>query len=238
MTALDAVGIAVAVVNPTRIRAYAKALGRLAKTDRIDAEVIAHFAQAIRPAAQAPGGAADQEMRDLLARRSQVIGMVTAEKNRLVRASPPIRAKIEAHLTWMRQELDDIDRDFDGKLSANKRYQQREQQLRTVPGVGKVIARAVIIGLPELGQIDRKQIAALVGVAPVNRDSGKFSGKRFVSGGRAAVRTALYMAVLVGARYNPVVKALYDRLIKAGKPKLVALTACIHKLLLILNAMA
>jgi transposase len=238
VTALHAVGIAVAVVNPSRIRNYARALGRLAKTDRIDAEVIAHFAQGIKPKPQAPGSAEVQDLRDLLARRSQVMGMITAEKNRLCRATPPIRAKIDEHIAWMRQEVEQIDHEFDERLGPNKQYQQREAQLRTVPGVGKVVARAVIIGLPELGQLDRKRIASLVGVAPINRDSGKFSGKRFVSGGRAAVRTALYMAALVGTRCNPVIKALYDRLVKAGKPKLLALTACIHKLLVILNAMA
>jgi transposase len=238
VAALHAVGIAVAVVNPSRIRNYARALGRLAKTDRLDAEVIAHYAQGIKPKPQAPGAADFQDLKDLLARRSQIMGMITAEKNRLSRATVHIGAKIDEHIAWLQQEVEKIDHELDEKLEPNKQYQQLEKQLRTVPGIGKVVARAVIIGLPELGQIDRKQVAALVGVAPINRDSGKFSGKRFVAGGRATVRTALYMAVLVGRRWNPVVKAMYDRLLKAGKAKLVVLTACIHKLLVILNAMA
>jgi transposase len=220
---LAAVQIPVAILNPGRIRAYAKALGRLAKTDRIDAEVIAHFAQAIKPDPQVQPTADAQERKDLLARRNQLVGMMTAEKNRVYRASPPIQVQ--------------IDHDLDEKLAADKNYKQRQQLLCSAKGVGPVVARALIVGLPELGQLSGKKISALVGVVPFNRDSGKFSGKRFVSGGRPAVRTALFMAALVGTRWNPVIKELYDRLIKAGKCKMVALTACVHKLLLILNAM-
>jgi transposase len=234
---LAAVQIPVAVVNPARIRSFAKALGRLAKTDRIDAEVIASFAQAIKPSAQVQPSADAQERKDLLARRNQLIGMITAEKNRLHRASPHIRVTITAHIAWMQQQIEQIDRDLDEKLAADTTYKPREQQLRTVKGVGPVVARTLIIALPELGHISGKKIAALVGVVPFNRDSGKFAGKRFVSGGRPVVRTALFMAALVGAKWNPVLKELYDRLIKKGKCKMVALTACMHKLLLILNAM-
>lgn len=234
---LTAVEIAVAVVNPARIRSYAKALGRLAKTDRIDAEVIAHFAQAIKPEPRPQASADAQERKDLLARRNQMIGMITAEKNRVTRASPQIQTQIKEHVAWMQQQIEQIDHDLDEKLSADKQYKQRQQQLCSVKGVGPVVARALIIGLPELGHLPGKKIAALVGVVPFNRDSGKFAGRRFVSGGRPAVRTALFMAALVGTRWNPVIKALYDRLLKAGKCKMVALTACVHKLLLILNAM-
>jgi transposase len=235
---LGAVEIPVAVVNPARIRAYAKALGRLAKTDRIDAEVIAHFAQAIKPAAQTHASADAQERKDLLSRRNQLVGMIAGEKNRLYRASPHIRPSITAHIAWMEEQVEQIDHDLDDKLSEDKEYKQRQQQLRTMKGVGPIVARALIVGLPELGHLSGKQIAALVGVVPFNRDSGKFSGKRFVSGGRSAVRTALYMAALVASRWNPDIKALYQRLLKAGKCKPVALTACMHKMLLILNAMA
>jgi transposase len=234
---LASVQIPVAVVNPARIRAYAKALGRLAKTDRIDAEVIASFAQAIKPSAQVQPSADAQERKDLLARRNQIMGMITAEKNRLCRASPHIRTTITAHIAWMRQQIEQIDHELDEKLAADKTYKPREQQLRSVKGVGPVIARALIIGLPELGHLPGKKISALVGVVPFNRDSGKFSGTRFIYGGRPAVRTALFMGAMVAARWNPVIKELYDRLIKAGKCKKVALIACVHKLLLILNAM-
>jgi transposase len=234
---LAAVQIPVAILNPGRIRAYAKALGRLAKTDRIDAEVIAHFAQAIKPDPQVQPTADAQERKDLLARRNQLVGMMTAEKNRVYRASPPIQVQIKAHIAWMQEQIGQIDHDLDEKLAADKNYKQRQQLLCSAKGVGPVVARALIVGLPELGQLSGKKISALVGVVPFNRDSGKFSGKRFVSGGRPAVRTALFMAALVGTRWNPVIKELYDRLIKAGKCKMVALTACVHKLLLILNAM-
>lgn len=234
---LAAVQIPVAVVNPARIRAYAKALGRLAKTDRLDAEVIAHFAQAIRPAAQAQASADAQERKDLLARRVQLVGIMTGEKNRLHRASPHIQTSIKAHITWLQEQIDQIDDELEEKLSADKQYKQRQQQLRSLKGIGPKTARALIIGLPELGQLSGKQIGALVGVVPFNRDSGQFSGKRFVSGGRAAVRTAMYMAALVASRWNKDIKAMYQRLLKAGKCKPVALTACMHKMLIILNAM-
>ena len=234
---LASVQIPVAVVNPARIRAYAKALGRLAKTDRIDAEVIASFAQAIKPPAQVQPSADAQECKELLARRNQMMGMITAEKNRLHRASPRIQTTIAAHIAWMQQQIKQLDHDLDEKLAADKTYKSREQQLRTVKGIGPVVARAVIIGLPELGHLSGKQISALVGVVPFNRDSGKFSGTRYVYGGRPAVRTALFIAAMVAARWNPAIKDLYDRLIKKGKCKMVALTACLHKLLLILNAM-
>jgi transposase len=234
---LAAVHIPVAVTNPARIRSHAKTIGRLAKTDRIDAEVIAHFAQAIKPAPQVQPSADAQERKDLLARRSQIIGMITAEKNRMYRASVPIQTQIKEHIVWMQQQVAQIDHDLDEKLATDKQYKQRQQQLCAVQGIGPVVSRALIIGLPELGHLPGKKISALVGVAPFNRDSGKFSGKRYVSGGRPAVRTALYMAALVGSRWNPVIKELHDRLIKAGKCKMVVMVACAHKLLLILNAM-
>ena len=237
VSALDAVGIEASVMNPSRIRAYAKALGRLAKTDKIDAEVIAHFAQAIKPTPRARRSADDQELKDLLARRSQLVGMITAEENRLCRATPPIQRQIKEHIAWMEQQVAQIDQDLGERMAAQKQYLQRQQQLCTVIGIGPVVSRTLIIDLPELGRLTGKQVSALVGVVPFNRDSGKFAGKRFVTGGRPSVRTALFMAALVAKRWNPVIKALYERLIKAGKCKMVALTACAHKLLLIVNAM-
>lgn len=234
---LAAAGIAVAVVNPSRIRAFAKALGRLAKTDRLDAQVIAAFAQAVKPEVRVQPSADAYEQKELLSRRTQLLGMITAEKNRLHRASPVICTHIAAHIVWMEQQVAEMDRALDEKLAADKQYRQRQQQLCSVICIGAVTARAVTVGLPELGQVSGKKVSALVGVVPYNRDSGQYAGKRFVSGGRAAVRTALYMAALVGTRWNPVLKELYQRLLKAGKCKMVALTACVHKLLLILNAM-
>jgi transposase len=235
--ALTASGMTVAVVNPARTRAHALSLGRLAKTDAIDADVIASFAQVIKPAARAQPSREDRELKDLLARRTQLIGILTSEKNRLSVATEQIKAHIAEHIAWLEQDIQRIDGELDEKLQGHKDYKQREAQLCTVPCVGKVVSRALIIDLPELGHLDRKKISALVGVAPWNSDSGQHSGRRFTSGGRATVRTSLYMAALVGTRFNPVIKTLYERLIKAGKCKKVALTACIHKLLLILNAM-
>ena len=235
--ALDAVGIEPAVMNPSRIRAYAKALGHLAKTDKIDARVIAHFAQAIRPTPRARRSAGDQELKDLLARRGQLMGMITAEKNRLYRATPAIQVQIKDHIAWMEQQVAQIDRDLSDRMAAEQKLQQRQQQLCTVIGIGPYVSRTLIIDLPELGRLTGKQVAALVGVVPFNRDSGKFTGKRFVTGGRPVVRTALFIAAMVAKRWNPVIKALYDRLIKAGKCKKVAIVACAHKLLLIVNAM-
>jgi transposase len=229
--------ISVAVVNPARIRAFARAAGRQAKTDRVDAEIIAHYAQVMRPPAQIQPSADAQERKDLLARRNQLVSMISAEKNRLYRASPQVQISITAHIDWMTQQVQQIDRDLDDMLATDTSYKARERQLRTIKGIGPVVARAVLISLPELGCVPGKKISALVGVAPYNRDSGTFSGKRYVTGGRPAVRSALFVAAMVAARWNSVIKDLYDRLIKRGKCKMVALTACVHKLLLIMNAM-
>ena len=234
---LAAVEIPVTVVNPSRIRGFAKAAGRRAKTDRIDAEVIAHFAQAMHPPAQVQPSADAQERKDLLARRTQLVGMMSAEKNRLSRAAPRIRASVTEHINWMTQQVKQIEHELDDKLATDSMFKARERQVRSIKGIGPVVARTLYIGLPELGSVRGKQISALVGVAPYNRDSGMISGKRYVTGGRPAVRTALFMAALVAVRFNPEIKALYERLLKKGKCKMVALTACMHKLLLILNAM-
>ena len=231
-------GVGVAVINPKRARDFAKAIGRLAKTDRIDAEVLALFGSRIDVAVTPPPAIDDEELELLLARHRQLIEMLTAEKNRLKQcSSPTIRQRIEAHLGWLRRELDDVDGDLDRKLEQHKEKSEVLRLLDAVPGVGPLTCAALLIDLPELGTLNRRQIAALVGVAPMAQDSGKRAGRRVIAGGRAPVRAALYMAVLVGTRWNPVVRAYYLRLIDRGKPKKVALTACMRKLLTMLNAM-
>jgi transposase len=237
LTALDAVEIPAEPINPSKIRAFAKAIGRLAKTDAVDAQVIAHYAAAITPTPRARPNAAAQELKALITRRRQLVDMRTAEKNRLHTVLPSLRAGIETHIAWIDEQIATIDHDLDAAMGANTTWKKRESQLRSVPGVGPVIARTLIASLPELGQLNRKQIAALVGVAPLNRDSGRYHGKQITWGGRSAVRTALHMGAMTAIRWNPILKDFYDRLVTAGKAAMVALTACIHKLLTILNAM-
>jgi transposase len=238
VAALAAAGLAVAVVNPRQARDFARATGRLVKTDRIDALVLARFAEAVRPR---PEPVPDEEARAfgaILARRSQIVGMLTAyKKNRLGSATAkPLAKRIAAHVRWLEKELERTDRDLDGAIKDSPTLRENEALLRSVPGVGPVLARTLLAELPELGALTRKRLAALVGVAPLNRDSGTFRGRRAVWGGRASVRTALYMGALVAARHNPVVREFYERLLAAGKPKKVALVACMRKLLVILNA--
>lgn len=237
VAALDAVGLRVAVVNPARIRSFAKAEGRLAKTDRLDAYVIAHFAEAMKPTPRERPSVDAQEVKDLLARRRQVVDMLTAEHNRVRRAIEPVQGFLEEHITYLERELDKLDHLVDDRMQADSHWQAKATLLRSVPGVGVVTANTLVADLPELGQLNRKQIAALVGVAPLNRDSGRWRGRRSIWGGRPVVRTALYMAALVATRHNSVLRSFYERLLATGKPKMVALTACAHKLLLILNAM-
>lgn len=237
VASLGAAEVPVAVVNPRQVRDFGKATGKLAKTDVLDAKVLAHFAAAVHPKAQELPDATAQEFVVILARRRQLVEMLTAEKNRSRTAVKPVRERISAHIAWLKEELDDTDRDLDRAVRGSSLWREKDDLLKSVPGVGTVLSNTLVGQLPELGTLNRKQIAALVGVAPLNRDSGKFRGKRAVWGGRASVRTALYMAALVGIRHNPVIKAFYDRLCAAGKPKKVALTACMRKLLTILNAM-
>jgi transposase len=235
--ALAASGLAVAVVNPRQARDFARATGRLAKTDSLDAEILARFAEAVRPAPRALPEAETQQFAAILARRRQIVTMLTAEKNRLGRATlKPVRKRIEAHVRWLEKELSRTDRDLDEAIKGSPTWRENEALLRSVPGVGPVLARTLLAELPELGTLDRKQLAALVGVAPLNRDSGTLRGRRTVWGGRARVRAALYMGALVATRYNPTVREFYERLIAAGKPKKVALVACMRKLLAILGA--
>lgn len=234
--ALAAAGVPVAVVNPRQVRDFAKATGTLAKTDRIDAEILARFAQAIRPPVRPLPDAQTQELQALTARRRQLVEMITAETNRLhVSRSPAVRADIKAHLGWLRRQVRSVDEDMDQAVKASPIWRVKDDLLQSVPGVGRVLARTLLTELPELGQLNRKQIAALVGVAPLNRDSGTLRGQRKVWGGRAQVRAVLYMNALVATRHNPVIRRYYQRLLVHGKPKKVALTACMRKLLVILN---
>jgi transposase len=238
VVALAAAALPLVVVNPRQVRDFAKATGQLAKTDALDARAVAHFAEAVRPAPRPLPDAQTEELRALLARRRQLIAMRTAEQNRLETASPRLRTDIEAHIAWLAQRVAALDEDLDTTLRASPVWRERETLYRSVPGIGPVCARTRILDLPELGTLSRQRLAALVGVAPFNRDSGTLRGTRTTWGGRAHVRATLYMSTLVAVRYNPVLKAFYARLCMAGKAKKVALTACMRKLLTILNAMA
>lgn len=235
--ALVAAGVPTAVVNPRQVRAYAKAIGRLAKSDRLDAEVIALFAEQVRPEPRAIPDEQTLALAELVARRRQIVDMIGAETNRRSRARDPrIRDRLERHIAWLRAELGDVETDLDATVRASPAWRQTEDLLVSVPGVGPTTARVLIADLPELGCLHRRQLAALVGVAPLNRDSGAFRGRRFIQGGRAEVRRALYMATLTAIRCNPAIARFYQRLVASGKPGKLALTACIRKLVSILNA--
>jgi len=227
----------VVVVNPRQVRDVAKATGRLAKTDALDAAILAQFAEAVRPPRRPLPDAATRALSALLTRRRQLLDRRTAEQNRLGTAPGPVRTRIRAHLTWLRHELAHLDEDLGRTIHESPVWREQDDLLQSVPGVGPVVARTLLASLPELGTLNRKQLAALVGVAPLNRDSGTLRGRRTIWGGRASVRTVLYMSALAASRCNPVIRAFYQRLIAAGKAKKVALTACMHKLLMILNAM-
>lgn len=235
--ALVEAGLPVVVVNPRHVRDFAKATGQLAKTDALDARVLARFAEAVRPVLRPVPDADTQDLATLIARRRQVVEMLTAEKNRRGSASKRVQERIQAHIAWLTAELKRVDGDLDQAIRNSPVWREQEDLLQSVPGVGPVVTRTLLAELPELGTLNRRQIAALVGIAPFNRDSGTFRGKRTVWGGRATVRATLYMSALVAARHNPVIKAFYHRLRHAGKVAKVALTACMRKLLTILNAM-
>jgi transposase len=237
VAALAAAALPLVVVNPRQVRDFAKATGQFAKTDTLDARAVAHFAEAVRPAPRPLPDAQTEELRALLARRRQLIAMRTAEQNRLENAPHRLRADIEAPITWLTQRVATLDDDLDTTLRASPVWRERETLYRGVPGIGPVCARTLILDLPELGTLSRQRIAALVGVAPFNRDSGTLRGTRTTWGGRAHVRATLYMSTLVAVRYNPILKRFYERLRTAGKVAKVALTACMRKLLTILNAM-
>lgn len=231
----------VVVVNPRQVRDFARATGQLAKTDRIDAQVLARFAEAIRPELRAIPDATTRAVRALVSRRRQLQEMLTAEQNRLISAAvldapEPLRDQLGEHIDWLRHQLADIDDDLQQQLRASPVWRAREDLLRTIPGIGPVTSATLLSQLPELGQLDRKAIAKLVGVAPLNRDSGTLRGRRRVWGGRSAVRAVLYMAALVATRSNERVRAFYQRLLSSGKPKKVALVACMRKLLVMCNS--
>ena len=237
VSALAAAALPVVVVNPRQVRDFAKATGKLAKTDALDAQVLAHFAEAVRPPVRPLRDADTQELNSLTTRRNQLMAMLVADKNRLRRASHSVCPGIQSYITWLEQELSDLDRDLRKALRRSPVWREKDDLLRSVSGVGEQLSLSLLAYLPELGTLDRKQIAALVGVAPFNRDSGPHRGRRSVWGGGTRVRAALYMGALVASRYNPVLRAFYQRLLAAGKPKKLALTACMRKLLTILNAM-
>lgn len=237
--ALAAAGVPLVIVNPAQVRAFAKAVGRRAKTDPIDAEVIARFAQATELEVRPLPDACERLLADLVARRRQIVQMIVAEKQRRTRqAEPRLLRSIDRLILALQKELAEIDGQVDEAIRGSPAWRAREDLLRSVPGVGPVVSRSLVAELPELGRLDRREIASLAGLAPWTRQSGQWKGKSFIGGGRASVRTALFMAALVAARHNPVLKLFNQRLIDAGKPKLVALVATARKLLTILNAMA
>ena len=237
-SALAVAGIEVAVINPRLVRDFGKALGKLAKTDRIDAQVIALFAEKVSPEPRPLPDSDTQELAGLVSRRKQISDMLVAEQNRLAAtAIAPVRADIQEHITWLRRRLKDADKDLYDRMRKSPLWRVKEQLLRSAPGIGPGNALSLIAMLPELGSLAGKQVAALVGVAPFNRDSGTLRGKRTIWGGRADVRSMLYMGTLSTIRYSPTIGATYARLVAAGKPKKVAIVACMRKLLVRLNAM-
>ena len=235
--ALASAELPVVVVNPRQVRDFAKATGQLAKTDTIDAVVLARFAEAVRPAVRPLPDEVTLELRALIARRRQITEMIVAETNRLGTACKAVKKRINTHIRWLESELERVDKDLDRSIRQSPVWQEKEDLLKGVPGIGPVISRSLIADLPELGQLNRKQIAALVGIAPLNRDSGTLRGRRVTWGGRASVRAVLYMAALVASRRNATIRVFYTRLRNGGKPPKIALVACMRKLLTILNSM-
>ena len=234
---LSHAGLPVAVVNAKRVRDFARATGQMAKTDKLDAKVLAHFAAAVRPAVRSLRSEEEEQLTALMTRRRQVIDMLTVEKNRLVTVRAKMRSDIEAHIQWLSSKLKELDEEIEEFVESLPVWKEKDALLQSVPGVGRVSSATLLAMLPELGLLNRQEIAALVGVAPVNKDSGKKRGRRRVYGGRGDVRSVLYMAALSAKKFNPVIRKFYERLIQHGKEKKVALTACMRKLLVILNAM-
>lgn len=237
VAALAAAGLPVIVINPRQVRDFARASARLAKTDRIDAAVLVAFAQALKPEVRALKDEHSLQLQAMLARRHQLIGMLTMERQRLYAATPVVRKELKAHIAWLVKRIKEVDRELGGLLRKSAAWREQEDLLSAVQGVGRQTILSLCANLPELGHLNRRQIAALVGVAPFNRDSGSLRGKRCCWGGRAQLRCVLYMAAVSAMRYNPAIRAFYLRLTAAGKPKKVALTACMRKLVTILNAM-
>ena len=227
----------VVVVNPRQVRAFAKAIGRTAKTDVIDAHVVAAFAARVQPPVRALPDAARRELDAVVARRQQLVTMRVAEQQRLAHApAGPVRQSLEAHIAWLQQQIDDTDRTLQDVIRQSPLWREQDDLLQSVPGIGPITARTLLAAVPELGHIPPRALAALVGVAPLNHDSGQSRGRRRIWGGRATVRRVLYMATLTAIRYNPRLRAFYGRLVAAGKPPKVALVAVMHKLLTVLNA--
>lgn len=236
LSELYTAGLPVARVNPGRVREFAKSIGQLAKTDRLDAQILARFAELVRPALAILPDPQQQQLAALVNRRRQLLEMRVAEQNRLETAPKKLREGIRAHIRWLSEEIDRLEQDMDDFIQNTPLWREKDELLKSVPGIGPVTARTLLSELPELGQLDRKEIAALVGVAPFNHDSGHLRGKRHIRGGRTAVRSVLYMATLASTRFNPVIQSFYEHLLQQGKEKKVALVACMRKLLTILNA--
>lgn len=236
LAALGSASLPVVAVNPRQVRDFARSTGRLAKTDALDAQVLAHFAAVVRPKERPLPDTATRELSALLARRRQLVDMRTAESNRLALALERVKPEIRDHLHYLDKRIKDLDRELHDRLRTSSLWREQENLLRSIPGVGPVLSTTLLADVPELGTLGHKQIAALVGVAPLNRDSGRWRGKRTIWGGRANVRAVLYMATLTAIRHNPVLKLMYDRLTQSGKLHRVAMTACMHKLLRICNA--
>lgn len=235
--ALQAAGMAMSIINPRQGRDFAKASGKLAKTDRIDAAVLAHFGEAIQPPMTVLASDEDRTLQDLVTRRRQLVEMLSAEKNRRSSLRAKMQENVNQHIEWLEEQIAALDQEIEQLSQAQAEWRTHIDRLKSVPGVGPVIATTFMAALPELGKVSDKRISALVGVAPFNRDSGKFRGKRTIWGGRANVRAVLYMGTLSAVRHNPRLKAFYEHLLAQGKAKKVALVACMHKLLRILNAM-
>lgn len=236
--ALAVEGLRFNVINPRQARAFARATGILAKTDRIDALLLARFAETLRPEARQLKDEQTEALGELVTRRRQIVEMITAEKNRHAMATEKrVRRDIQVHIRWMEKRLEDINDDIDQWIRQSPLWREKDKLLQSVTGVGPVLASTILGALPELGTLNRKQIAALVGVAPFNRESGRHKGKQKIQGGRSAVRSVLYMGTVAGIRSNPVLRSFYERLVAKGKPKKLALTACMRKLLVILNTM-
>lgn len=235
--ALAVEGLLFNIINPRQGRAFARATGVLAKTDRIDALLLARFAEVLKPEARSLKDEQTEALSDLVIRRRQIVEMITAEKNRLALATKRVRRDIQVHIRWMEKRLEDINDDIDELIRQSPLWREKDKLLQSVTGVGPVLASTILASLPELGTLNRKQIAALVGVAPFNRESGRYKGKQKIQGGRASVRNVLYMGTVAGIRSNPVLRSFYERLVAKGKPKKLALTACMRKLLVILNTM-
>ena len=237
VAALANAKLPVVLMNPRQVRDFARATGKLAKTDRIDAEMLARFAEAVRPEPRLLPDQDQRELAALMSRHCQIVEMIVMEKNRMHTTTKMVRDGIRAHLDWLQTDLKDVDKQLDDFIGKNPTFQRTVAIVRSVPGIGPAVSRALISYLPELGTINRKEVAALVGVAPFNSDSGKHTGKRIIWGGRKQLRNILYMGALAGSRHNPVIHEFYQRLRAKGKLPKVALTACMRKLLTILNAM-